>query len=383
MNSFEILHKDRQTEARLGKLNTRHGEVTTPVFMPVGTKASVKTVSPHDLKDNEVEIILGNTYHLYLKPGHNVIRELGGLHKFTCWDKPILTDSGGFQVFSHSDLRKITEDGVEFQSYLDGSRHFMTPEFSIEIQESLGADIIMTFDEPVPYPSTYEYSLKSTRLTTKWARRCKEKYNFSSPQSSLQSREEVNNRQLLFGIVQGGFYEDLRRNSIEDIAGIGFDGYAIGGLSVGEEKIRLYELTAYAAPLLPSDRPKYLMGVGTPEDIIKCVSMGIDMFDCVIPTRNARNGSLFTHGGKINIKNARYIKDESALDPMCGCYTCKNFSKAYLRHLFVSGEILSLRLNTIHNIHYYTNLMKSIRDAIAKDSMSELVKKVNYQCQER
>lgn len=362
-NYFEVLHKDKHTSARLGKLKTYHGEITTPVFMPVGTQASVKTLSPQDLKDNDVEIILGNTYHLYLRPGHNIINGLGGLHKFIGWDSPILTDSGGFQVFSHSDLRKINEDGVEFRSYIDGSKHFMTPELSVEIQEALGADIIMIFDEPVPYPSTYEYTLQSAKLTTKWARRCKERHN--------------KKRQLLFGIVQGGIYEDLRKNSVDDIVSIGFDGYAIGGLSVGEEKEQMYKMTDYTAPILPSDNPRYLMGVGTPEDIVRSVSMGVDMFDCVIPTRNARNGSLFTSNGKVAIKNARYIKDENPLDPNCNCYTCKNFSLAYLRHLFVSDEILSLRLNTIHNIHYYMNLMKNIREAIRDDRMLELMKKFN------
>jgi queuine tRNA-ribosyltransferase len=361
LNCFEVLHKDKHTNARLGRLKTLHGEITTPVFMPVGTQASVKTLSPQDLKGSDVEIILGNTYHLYLRPGHNIIGELGGLHRFIGWDRPILTDSGGFQVFSHSDLRKINEDGVEFRSYIDGSRHFMTPELAIEIQESLGADIIMIFDEPVPYPSTYEYTLQSTQLTTKWAKRCKERHTKKG--------------QLLFGIVQGGIYEDIRKKSVEEIVGIGFDGYAIGGLSVGEEKEQMYRFTDCVAPLLPFDKPRYLMGVGTPEDIVRCVSMGVDMFDCVIPTRNARNGTLFTSKGKVTIKNARYIKDENPLDPNCNCYTCKNFSLAYLRHLFVSKEILSLRLNTIHNIHYYMNLMKEIRDAIKENKMSELVKK--------
>ncbi|OGV96932.1 MAG: tRNA guanosine(34) transglycosylase Tgt [Nitrospinae bacterium RIFCSPLOWO2_02_FULL_39_110] len=362
MNSFKVLHKDKNTNARLGILKTGHGEVATPVFMPVGTQASVKALSPHDLKDNNVEIILGNTYHLYLRPGHDIIKRLGGLQRFIGWDKPILTDSGGFQVFSHSDLRKIREEGVEFKSYIDGSRHFMTPEYSIEIQESLGADIIMTFDEPVPYPSTYEYTLKSTELTARWARRCKERHNKKG--------------QLLFGIVQGGVYEDLRRRSIEDIVGIGFDGYAIGGLSVGEKKCLMYEVAEYTSPLLPFDKPRYLMGVGTPDDIVRCISIGIDMFDCVIPTRNARNGCLFTSDGKVVIKNSKYVSDDNPLDPLCDCYTCRNFSRGYLRHLFVSNEILSYRLNTIHNIHYYMNLIKNIREAIAANRFSELVKKI-------
>jgi queuine tRNA-ribosyltransferase len=375
---FKVLHKDKHTNARLGRLKTAHGEITTPVFMPVGTMGAVKTLSPQDLKDNGVEIILGNTYHLYLRPGHNIVKEMGGLHKFIGWDRPILTDSGGFQVFSHSDLRKITEEGVEFQSYIDGSRHFMTPELSIEIQEFLGADIIMTFDEPSPYPSPYEYALKSVKLTTNWAKRCKKRLGqgagVGSQDKNILAPCPLPIAPLLFGIVQGGIYEDLRRKSAGDIIEIGFDGYAIGGLSVGEEKDKMYEVAGYTAPLLPFDSPRYLMGVGTPEDIVRCISMGIDMFDCVMPTRNARNGSLFTSSGKIAIKNAQYIKDENPLDPLCDCYTCKNFSRAYLRHLFVSDEILSLRLNTIHNIHYYMSLIKDIREAIAEDRMSEMVK---------
>jgi len=346
-NCFEVLHKDKHTSARLGKLKTYHGDITTPVFMPVGTQASVKTLSPQDLKDNDVEIILGNTYHLYLRPGHGIIKELGGLHRFIGWDRPILTDSGGFQVFSHSDLRKINEDGVEFRSYIDGSKHFMTPELSIEIQESLGADIIMIFDEPVPYPSTYEYTLKSTELTTKWAGRCKERHNKEG--------------QLLFGIVQGGIYEDLRKNSIEDIVNIGFDGYAIGGLSVGEEKEQMYKMTDYTAPLLPSDKPRYLMGVGTPDDIIKCVSMGVDMFDCVMPTRNGRNAMLFTTKGVLNIDNKKWEFDFSSIDNGLDCEVSNYYSKAYLRHLMKAKEFLGLTIASIHNLAFYLWLMKEAR----------------------
>ncbi|MBI4379354.1 MAG: tRNA guanosine(34) transglycosylase Tgt [Nitrospinae bacterium] len=370
MNSFTVLHRDKHTAARLGRLKTCHGEITTPVFMPVGTQATVKALSPRDLKDNDVEIILGNTYHLYLRPGHSVIKTLGGLHTFIGWDRPILTDSGGFQVFSHNNLRRITEQGVEFQSYIDGSRHFMTPELSIDIQESFGADVIMTFDEPVPYTATYEYTLQSAQLTSKWARRCKDRYREICPGGSQS--------QLLFGIVQGGFYEDLRRKSIEDIVDIRFDGYAIGGLSVGEGKNQMYELTGYTVPLLPFYEPRYLMGVGTPEDILKCVAMGIDMFDCVMPTRNARNGCLFTSNGKVVIKNTQYKNDESPLDLFCKCYTCKNFSRAYLRHLFLSNEILSLILNSIHNIHYYMDLIKDIREAIREDRLSQLIKNYSH-----
>jgi queuine tRNA-ribosyltransferase len=356
---FKILKKDRYSKGRCGIFNTSHGYFKTPVFIPVGTQGSIKSLTPEELRDIGIEIILSNTYHLYLRPGHEVVKEFGGLHKFLHWEYPILTDSGGFQVYSLSKLRKITEEGIIFKSHIDGSEHFITPEKAIEIQEALGSDIIMTLDECVSYPSTYEYTKLSTELTTSWAKRCKQK--------------KLLNNQSLFGIVQGGMYKDLREKSVYDIVDIGFDGYAIGGLSVGESKSLMYELVDYTTDFLPEEYPRYLMGVGKPEDIVECVQLGVDMFDCVMPTRNARNGTLFTTYGKIIIKNSEFIKDDSPIDDNCGCYTCRNYSRGYLRHLFVSKEILSPRLNTIHNLYYYTNLIKEIRKAIEEDSYPQFL----------
>ena len=306
-------------------------------------------------------MILCNTYHLFLRPGHELIKRMGGLHRFISWDKPILTDSGGFQVFSLGELRKITEEGVIFQSHLDGGqKHFITPETAIEIQEELGADIIMTFDECIPYPSTYDYTKTSMEMTTRWARRCKEAHKKEG--------------QSLFGIVQGGFFQDLRKISANDIVDIGFDGYAIGGLSVGETKPQMYETIDTVMPYLPEDKPRYIMGVGTPEDLIEGVMRGADIFDCVMPTRHARNGSLFTSEGIINIKNAPYTEDPEPLDKNCGCYTCRNYSRAYLRHLFMAKEMSVLRFNTIHNLYYYLNLIKNIREAVKEDRFLEFRK---------
>jgi len=350
---FRVTKKEAGSRARSGLLNTPHGVIETPIFMPVGTQATVKTMTPDDLKAVGAEIILSNTYHLYLRPGHELVQRLGGLHKFMNWDRPILTDSGGYQVFSHSELRKITEDGVKFQSHLDGSYHVFTPESAVAVQESLGADIIMCFDECAPYPSTYDYLKGSTERTSRWAKRCKD----------AKKRDD----QALFGIIQGGMYRDLRERSLAELVEIGFDGYAIGGLSVGETKPLMYEVTEYTAAAMPEDRPRYLMGVGTPEDLVECVMLGVDMFDCVMPTRNARTGTLFTSFGKLNIKGAAYIEDNGPVDPECGCYTCRNFSRAYLRHLYHAGEILAMRLNTLHNLHYYLNLIKEIRQAIKDD----------------
>lgn len=319
--------------------------------MPVGTNATVKAMSPDEMKDLGAEILLSNTYHLYLRPGHKTISEVGGLHKFMKWDGPILTDSGGFQVFSLTNLRKIKDDGVEFRSHLDGSLHFLTPELVMEIQKALGSDIAMVFDECTPYPATKEYALNSLILTTKWARRCK---------------EAINRGQALFGIVQGGVYEDLRKQSAEEIIKIDFDGYAIGGLSVGEPKELMYEMINWTAPLLPNDKPRYLMGIGDLLDVLEAVSAGIDMFDCVMPTRNARNGTLFTSQGRISIKREEFKKDSGPLDPECGCYTCQNYSRSYLRHMFMSREILSMRLNTMHNIHFYLEFFRRMRESINK-----------------
>ena len=365
---FELLKKDPASNARLGRISTRHGVINTPVFMPVGTQGTVKAMLPEELLDLGAEIILSNTYHLYLRPGHELINRLGGLHKFMHWDGPILTDSGGYQVFSHAKLRKIKEDGVYFQSHVDGSSHFLSPEKAVEIQETLGSDIIMCLDECTSYPSTYEYTKDSMELTHRWARRCKE---FMSSELRVQSSESLitQNSKLktpyLFGIVQGGMFEDLRKQSAEEIVNIGFDGYAIGGVSVGEENNLMYKIVDATTPNLPEDKPRYLMGVGTPEDIVESVAMGIDMFDCVIPTRNARNGMLFTTDGKLVIKNSQFTDDPRPVDESCGCYTCKNYSRAYLRHIYMANEILASMLNTIHNLYYYINLMKEIRQAIA------------------
>ncbi len=353
MFKFEVLHQHSHSSARLGKFVTPHGDILTPVFMPVGTQGTVKALSPEDLLDCNTQIILGNTYHLYLRPGHELIQNLGGLHKFMNWNLPILTDSGGFQVFSLSDLTKVTEEGVLFKSHLDGSSHLLSPERAMEIQQSLGADIIMAFDEPTPHDANHSQTRSSLELSTRWALRCK---------NSFQSEN-----QTLFGIVQGGMFKELRSESVNQITDLDFQGNAIGGLSVGEEKSLMLEIAAHTAELLPPQKPRYLMGVGTPNDLLDCSQMGIDMFDCVMPTRNARNGSLFTSQGKINIRNSQYKNDDSPLDPNCHCYTCKNFSKAYLRHLFLAEEIFVMRLNSIHNIAFFQNWMENIRKNIHED----------------
>ncbi len=363
---FELLKKEKSTGARLGRIKTPHGEVTTPVFMPVGTKGSVKGLTPEDLKDIGVEIILANTYHLYLRPGHGLIKSLGGLHRFMNWNGPILTDSGGFQVFSLCNLRKIDEEGVRFNSHLDGSKCSLTPESAVEIQEALGADIIMPLDECTPYPADREYTVNSMNLTHRWAKRCKD--------------AKIRDSQALFGIVQGGMYRDLREESAGKLVEIGFDGYAIGGLSVGEEKAVMRDMVASTVEFLPGESPRYLMGVGTPEDLVFGVEMGIDMFDCVMPTRNARNGTLFTRRGKLVIKNAQYERDPSPVEESCACYTCKNYSRAYLRHLFMNGEILASRLNTIHNLFFYSGLMREMRDAISSDRFGDFKKRFIGEC---
>ncbi len=321
--------------------------------MPVGTQGTVKAVLPEALDELGAQIILANTYHLYLRPGHDLVRRLGGLHKLMNWSKPILTDSGGFQVFSLGDLRKIDEDGVSFQSHLDGSKHRLTPEFSIEIQQALGSDIVMVFDECIPYPAERDYVAVSTARSGRWAARCRK---------ALPAGGET----ALFGIVQGGMHEDLRRQSAEGLIDIGFEGYALGGLSVGEEAEVMYEVMEYALPLLPQEKPRYVMGVGTPENLIEGVARGCDMFDCVMPTRNARNGVLFTSFGKLSIKQARFRDDSQPIDPACNCYVCRNYSRAYLRHLYQSNEILSSVLNTQHNLYYYQQLMEGARKAISQ-----------------
>ena len=354
---FTILNKCSTNRARICRLETAHGGFETPAFIPVGTQGSVKALSPEDLEDAGVKIILANTYHLYLRPGHRIVEKLGGLHAFMNWKGPILTDSGGYQVYSLAKLRSISEQGVTFQSHIDGSRHFLGPKEAIEIQRALGGDIIMAFDECAPYPSDYDYVLNSVRLTSLWAKRCLE-----------QKRGET---QDVFGIIQGGVYLDLREMSARELVGMGFDGYAFGGLSVGEDMETRHKIIRETIDFLPDDKPVYLMGVGTPEDIVEAVPLGLDMFDCVMPTRNARNGTLFTSRGKVTIKNALYAEDAGPVDEDCGCYTCSHYSRAYLRHLFMANELLAYRLNSIHNVYYYAHLMESIRNAIMDNRYEE------------
>lgn len=353
---YELIKTCKQSGARLGKLITPHGEITTPIFMPVGTQATVKAMSPEELKDINAQIILSNTYHLYLRPGHKIVEKAGGLHKFMNWDRPILTDSGGFQVFSLGPLRKITEDGVEFRSHIDGSKHFLSPEKVMEIENALGADIIMAFDECAPYPADRDYVKHSLERTTRWAKRCKESHKNTDTQA-------------LFGIVQGGMYKDLREQSAKEIIELDFPGYAIGGLSVGEPKKLMYEVLDYTTPLLPEDKARYLMGVGSPDDLIEGVIRGVDMFDCVLPTRIARNGTAMTTNGKVVVRNAAYAEDFTPLDHECSCYTCKNYTRAYIRHLVKTNEILGSRLITIHNLYFLLKLMENVRDAIMKDRL--------------
>ncbi|MSU02316.1 tRNA guanosine(34) transglycosylase Tgt [Tissierella pigra] len=355
---FELIKEAKDSKARLGKLYTPHGVIETPIFMPVGTRATVKAMTPEEVKDLGAQIILSNTYHLYLRPGHKLVEEAGGLHKFMNWDGPILTDSGCFQVFSLGDLRKIKEEGVEFRSHIDGSKHFISPEKSIEIQNSLGSDIMMCFDECTPYPATYEYAKHSMERTTRWAKRCKEYHKNWDKQG-------------LFGIVQGGMYKDLRAQSAKELVELDFPGYAIGGLSVGEPKELMCEMLDFTTPLLPKDKPRYNMGVGSPDYLFESVIRGIDMADCVLPTRIARNGTAMTSQGKVVIRNAKYSKDFTKLDSECDCYTCRNYSKAYIRHLFNVDEILGSRLTTIHNLYFLIKLMENIREAIRQDRLLE------------
>ena len=355
IGNFEVLATEG--DARSAKLQTAHGEIETPVFMPVGTRATVKTMTPEELTETGAQIILGNTYHLHLRPGEKLIKEMGGLHKFMNWSGPILTDSGGFQVFSLSALNKLTEEGVEFRSHIDGSKCFISPEKSMEIQMDLGSDIIMAFDECLPHPSPVDKIRSSMNMTHRWLKRCKE----------AMTRKES----LLFGIVQGGLNYDTRMESMDQICSVDLPGYALGGFSVGEPIHLMHELVKKVGPKMPKDKPRYLMGVGTPLDLILSIDSGVDMFDCVMPTRVARNGTLFTWQGRLNIKRAVYKNDPSPLDPECDCYTCKNYTKAYLRHLFSIGEMLSFRLNTIHNLHFYAKLMERAREAIKEGRWAE------------
>ncbi len=358
MKMMEIIKEEGS--ARRGLLRTGHGDIETPVFMPVGTQGIVKASTHRDLKEVGAQIILANAYHLYLRPGDELIREMGGIHRFSGWDGAVLTDSGGYQIFSLGVLREIKDDGVLFQSHIDGSRHFLTPEKMVRVQENIGADICVCLDECVSYPSSYVYTEASVELTSRWAKKCRD--------------AKTDSGSALFGIIQGGFYEDLRIRSARELTEIDFDGYAIGGLSVGEPKSLMWEMVDTVAPLLPAGKPRYMMGVGLPEDILEGVRRGIDMFDCVIPTRFARNGNLFTWDGRINIKNARFTRDERPVDEECQCYICRTFSRAYLRHLLVSHELTSYYLNTLHNLFFYMEFMRRIREAIQQGQFEEFYK---------
>ncbi|MGH9855813.1 MAG: tRNA guanosine(34) transglycosylase Tgt [Blastocatellia bacterium] len=368
--SFQVEHQDNHTQARAGRITTAHGMIETPVFMPVGTAGTVKAVTQEMLEQLDARIILGNTYHLFLRPGHEAIFQLGGMHKFISWNRAILTDSGGFQVFSLGDLRKIREEGVEFRSHLDGSKQFLSPEISMQIQHALGSDIVMCFDECTLFPATRRQAEDSLELTTRWARRSRLEFDRwkNAPQSTA-----INSAfgPSLFGINQGSVYQDLRRQSLEQLVEIGFEGYAIGGLSVGEEKSQMYDITEFITPRLPADKPRYLMGVGTPEDLVECVARGVDMFDCVMPTRNARNGQVFTSRGKINVRNAKFARDERPLDEECECAVCRRYSRAYVRHLYNCGEMLASTLCSYHNLAFYLDSMRRIRQAIALGEFTE------------
>ncbi len=362
--NFNLIKKDPHSKARAGIFHTDHGAVETPIFMPVGTQGTVKAVTQRILKDEiKAQIILANTYHMYLRPGTEILQNGGGLHKFMNWDLPILTDSGGFQVYSLSDLRKIKKDGVEFRSHLDGSKHYFTPEKVIQIERSIGSDIMMPLDECTPYPCDYEYAKKSKELTSAWALLNKEAFDKTEPL--------YGHKQFLFGIIQGSVYKDLRESSAMDLAKIDFDGYAIGGLAVGEPTEQMYELVDFTTDFMPEEKPRYLMGVGRPENILEAISRGVDMFDCVMPTRNARNAYLFTSGGVVSMRNAIYKNDFTPLDENCSCYTCQNFTKAYLRHLFAAKEILALELSTIHNLTFYLNLVRESRKRILDGTFTE------------
>ncbi len=360
MLTFEVLKECPQTGARAGRLTTAHGSFETPVFMPVGTQGTVKAMTPDELKAMGVGIILSNTYHLYLRPGHDLVREAGGLHAFMNWDGSILTDSGGFQVFSLGKLNRISDDGVEFRSHIDGSRHFFTPELSVEVQEALGSDIAMVFDQCPPYPSDYGYVEEAVRRTTLWARRCREAH--------------TRRGQALFGILQGGVYRDLRERSLAGLVDLDFSGYAVGGLSVGEPFSRMQEVLEYLPARLPREKPRYLMGVGTPDYLLAGILAGIDMFDCVLPTRIARNGTVMTAKGNLTLRNAGYARDFRPIDGDCPCYACQNYTRAYIRHLLKAGEILALRLTTTHNLHFLHSFMEEVRQAIYAGSLEEFAR---------
>jgi queuine tRNA-ribosyltransferase len=381
---FQLLARDRESKARRGRLTTAHGSIKTPAFMPVGTQGSVKGVSPRELRELNAQIVLGNTYHLFVRPGLDVIEHFGGLHKFMNWEGPILSDSGGYQIFSLAKLRKITEDGVEFQNHIDGTRAFISPEIAMEIQAVLGSDIAMALDECVPYPCEYDYAAKSAEMTTRWAKRCKEwkKENAqrSTPNAQRPTEEatvsqlSTINSQLLFGIVQGAMFEDLRKKSAREIVDIGFDGYAIGGVSVGEPEEEMLQAVEWAEPFLPADKPCYAMGLGTPPQLLEMIARGMDMFDCVLPTRLARNGTAFTATGTLNLKNADFTWDKRPVEENCTCPTCREFSRGYIRHLIKAEEILGLRLITLHNLHFYLNLMNRAGAEIERGTFDQFRK---------
>ncbi|MDD5270954.1 MAG: tRNA guanosine(34) transglycosylase Tgt [Candidatus Omnitrophica bacterium] len=355
---IEIIARDTLTRARAGKAATSHGEFETPAFMPVGTQATVKTLSNDELRECGVQILLSNAYHLYLRPGEDIIRNAGGLHKFMGWDGPILTDSGGFQVFSLAVLRKVTDEGVEFQSHIDGSKHFLTPEKMVGFQTALGSDIMMVLDECVHYPCEHEMAKRAVKRTLDWAKLSKQAF-------------DPGTKQHLFGIVQGASYKDLRQECAEELVGMDLDGYALGGLAVGEPREITAEMTAFTAALLPEDKPRYLMGVGEPQDILEAVSSGIDMFDCVVPTRNGRNGTAFTSNGRFSVRNASNSRDLGPIEDGCGCYACRNHTRSYIRHLFNTDEILGLKLVSLHNVYFYQKLMREIRQAIKDGKFTE------------
>ncbi|MGQ9642769.1 MAG: tRNA guanosine(34) transglycosylase Tgt [Ignavibacterium sp.] len=374
MLKLNLIAQDKHSKARAGWFQTDHGVVETPIFMPVGTQGTVKAVNQHYLEyEIKAQIVLSNTYHLYLRPGTEILEAAGGLHKFMNWNKPILTDSGGYQVFSLTELRKLKENGVEFRSHLDGSKHFFTPEKVIQIQRSIGSDIMMVLDECAPYPSDYEYAKNSVQLTSNWA--------VLNKNAFINSEPKYGHNQFLFGIIQGSVYKDLRKKSAEDLLGLDFDSYAIGGLAVGEPIDQMYELVDFTTDLMPFDRPRYLMGVGRPENILESIARGVDMFDCVMPTRNARNANIFTWNGTLSMRNSKYKDDFRPLDENCHCYTCRNFTRAYIRHLFIAEEILALELASIHNLYFYLELVRQARTKIIDGTFNswknEIVNKIS------
>ena len=372
-NNFELLASDQHSKARHGQLKTAHGMIDTPAFMPVGTQGSVKGISPRELRELNAQIMLGNTYHLFVRPGLDVIKHFGGLHNFMSWNGPILTDSGGYQIFSLVKLRKITEDGVEFQNHIDGARAFISPEIAMQIQAALGSDIAMVLDECVPYPCDYDYAAKSAELTARWAKRCKAVASAVSAEYGADALRTAHTtaRQLLFGIVQGGTFDDLRRASAQEIVDLNFDGYAIGGVSVGEPEEEMMRAVESAEPFLPADRPRYAMGLGTPPQMLEMIARGMDMFDCVLPTRLARNGTAFTAAGTLNLKNAEFALDKRPIEENCACPACREFTRGYIRHLIKAEEILGLRLITLHNLHSYLNLMSRARTEIERGTFDQ------------